>query len=93
VRPTWVGLVLFPHPRPHLRLGFACDEHRFQLAVSRPIEPPDHVELERRRERVRSTIEDKQPWVPDEPIATGREADKLLAAARRWFEQHPTNPA
>jgi len=91
VPPTWAGLVLFPHPRPHLRLGFACDEHRFQLAVSRPIEPRDHVEAE--AERVRSTIEDKQPWVPDEPIATGREADKLLAAARRWYEQHFTDTA
>lgn len=71
--PTWVGIIYQDHPRPSVSRGFACDEHRDHLDVARPITEHDESELRRRRGGERPV-----------PMAVGREAKEVIAAARRW---------
>lgn len=89
-RPTWVGVKWFPYPRPgELCLGFACDAHRDQLDVARPLDDEARAELERRRERDRRVLVDKQPERKDPPLAIGAEGRERLARARAWAAEHP----
>lgn len=83
--PSWVGVVFYPRSQPpSLWRAFACDRHRDQLDVARPLEQRDRDELARRRERWRATVEDHRPWIPEEPLATGAEARARFEAAQRW---------
>jgi hypothetical protein len=81
--------VFFPYPRPgELCLGFACDAHRDHLDVARPLDDDGRAELERRRERDRRVLVDKQPYVPDPPLATGHDAHARLGRVRAYAARH-----
>lgn len=86
--PTWDGFAYFPHSR-NLYRSFACDDHLDCLAVARPLDASSRSEMERRRERDRLVIDEKQPVRKDPPFATGRDALARLAAARSYAKQHP----
>jgi hypothetical protein len=85
--PTWDGLVYFPHPRTLYR-AFACDDHRAGLEVARPLDDDGRAELDRRRERLRLVLVEKQPYEREPPLAAGRDAVERLAHARGYAERH-----
>jgi hypothetical protein len=70
-------------------LAFGCAAHVDLLVAPRVLLDRDRAELAARYERVRRTVEDKQPWVPPGPLAVGADARRLLARARRWAQTHP----
>ena len=71
-----------PHPSPGvLWWAFACADHRPLLEAARPLNARDHTELGRRREHLRATVEDRAPWTPTPPLATGVEGRRRLARA------------
>ena len=80
----------FPYPRPgELVLAFACDAHLGDLDVARPLDDRGRAELERRRERDRRVLVDKEPERKDPPLATGVEGRQRLARARAWAAERP----
>lgn len=82
--PTWAGLVYFPYPRPgETRWAFTCDHHRDHLTAPRRLLDRDRAELARRRERERAVLVDHARYVPDEPLARGAAARRLLQRAER----------
>jgi hypothetical protein len=80
--PTWVGLIFY-EPPPRVWRAYACDEHRDQLDVSRPLEPRDEADLEARRDRARRARAG-EPAIQEQPLATGSEARALLRRAQEW---------
>lgn len=71
-----------PWPPPgELWWAFACTAHRLLLEAARPLTARDHTELGRRREHLRATVEDRAPWTPIPPLATGVEGRRRLARA------------
>jgi hypothetical protein len=81
--PTWAGLKWFPGPES-VWLAFTCDRHRDRLIAPRRLLPKDRAELAARAERIRRSVEDHVPWVPEQPLARGRAARALIARARAW---------
>lgn len=80
-KTTHAGLIWFPHSRS-LWWSFACVVHASGLEAARPLNDRDRAELSRRREKLRATLQDKAPWVPDEPLARGAEGLRILERAR-----------
>ena len=63
-------------------MGVRLRGPRDRIEAARPLTPRDEAELARRREKLRATLQDKAPWVPYPPLATGAEALRTLHRAR-----------
>ena len=85
--PTWYGQAYFPQHR-RLWRAFACNEHKALLDVARPLDDDGRAELERRRERRHRVIVLHERYLPEEPLATGRDARERLERARAWAAEH-----
>lgn len=78
---THAGLVYFPGTK-RLWWVFACDVHKDRVEAARPLNDRDRVELARRRVNWEAALEGRGRWVPNEPLAVGVEARRILERVR-----------
>ena len=88
-----VGLRLYTFRRSTVWLAFGCEQHLDQLIAPRRLLPRDHETLLLRRDRQRLHRAGRT-WFGDEeqPLARGRDAERLVARAQAWAARHPVTP-
>ena len=87
------GLVFYERPAPSVWWAFACAAHVEELTAARALLDRDRAELTRRQHHRHQHYQYDSRGDPGgetlESLATGRRAREVIAAARRWADQHP----